>query len=110
MTGKTLFILGYIGSLCIFPLYLFIFKKDITYNLNSIHHHIGVISGAVASIGSLFFYLALSKGEASRVMSLTALYPLVTVILSVIFFKEPIGIKKLIGVISALIAMYLLSS
>lgn len=49
------------------------------------------------TIGSYAFYAALSRGSPSIVVTLTALYPAVTIILSVIFFKESFTVLQIIG-------------
>jgi transporter family protein len=68
-----------------------------------------MLTGIAGSIGSIFFYLALRNGKASVVVPLTALYPLVTVILGFLLLKESISGVNLIGILLALIAGILLS-
>ena len=68
-----------------------------------------MLAGIVGSIGTIFFYLALRNGKASVVVPLTALYPLVTVILSFLLLKENISSLNFIGILLALIAGILLS-
>ncbi|MBN1150533.1 EamA family transporter [candidate division WOR-3 bacterium] len=52
---------------------------------------------AAGTLGTLAFYGALSHGSASIVVSMTALYPIVTIILSMIFFKETFSFLQVIG-------------
>ena len=61
------------------------------------------------SLGALFFLHAVSKQKASIVVTATALYPLITIILACLILKEPITLKQGIGIIFALIAMILLT-
>jgi transporter family protein len=68
-----------------------------------------VLAGVAGSIGSIFFYLALRQGKASVVVPLTALYPLITVALSVLFLKEELSAVKILGIVLALAASILLS-
>jgi bacterial/archaeal transporter family protein len=68
-----------------------------------------LLAGVAGSIGSIFFYLALKKGKTSAVVPLTALYPLITLALSVLFLKEEIFGVRIVGVILALVANLLLS-
>ena len=68
-----------------------------------------MLAGIAGSIGAIFFYLALRNGKASVVVPLTALYPLVTVILSFLLLKESISGVNFIGILLALIAGILLS-
>lgn len=76
-------------------------------------HPLGIVYGLIAGIsggaGVVFFYFAMREGKASVVVTLTALYPLVTLVLSCIILKEHITIKQTIGIFLAIIAMVLLS-
>ena len=69
-----------------------------------------VLSGASAALAALFFFSAITRGRGSVVVSMTALYPLVTLALSVIFLHEAVTLKQLLGVGLALGAIVLLSS
>lgn len=69
-----------------------------------------VLTGICGMLGTLFFFAAASKGKISVVVSLTALYPLITIFLAAIFLKESLSLKQIMGMIFALIAIYLLSS
>jgi len=68
-----------------------------------------MIATALGISGSIIWYIALEKEKASIVVSFTALYPLITVVLSVIFLKEKLSLENWIGIIFALIAGILLS-
>lgn len=69
-----------------------------------------ILTGVAGMIGTLFYFAAVSKGKISIVVSMTALYPLITIILAAIFLREPITIKQLFGVVFALIAIFLFAS
>lgn len=69
----------------------------------------GLLAGAFSAAGALLFYLLLSKNPPGFVVAVTALYPLVTLLLSVLFFKEPLSITKVIGFVLGLSALYLLN-
>jgi transporter family protein len=77
-------------------------------------HHIGAmlaIAGGVCGLGgTLFFVRALSLGDTNVVVPFTALYPLVTVILSTAILKEPLTAAHILGLILALVAVALLST
>jgi transporter family protein len=67
----------------------------------------GVLGGA----GNIAFFRALRVGgKASIVVPATALFPLVTVILAVIFLRERMGNWQKFGFLLALVAICLLSS
>lgn len=69
-----------------------------------------VLSGASAALATFFFFAAITRGRSAVVVSMTALYPLVTLALSVIFLHEVVTLKQLLGVGLALGAIVLLSS
>ena len=69
-----------------------------------------VLSGASAALATFFFFSAITRGRSAVVVSMTALYPLVTLALSVIFLHEAVTLKQLLGVGLALGAIVLLSS
>jgi bacterial/archaeal transporter family protein len=68
----------------------------------------GVLAGVCSSLGGLFFLQAMSRGEVAIVITFTALYPLVSTILSFIFLHETITLKQGIGIVLALFSMVLL--
>jgi transporter family protein len=69
-----------------------------------------VAAGFFTFIGFLTFFSALEQGKASTVVTLSALYPVVTILLSVIFLHERISLKEGAGIVFALIASVLLAS
>jgi transporter family protein len=65
-------------------------------------------AGAVSGLGNLPYYDLLSRGEkAAAVVPLTALAPLVTVVLAVVVSRERLGRIQLVGVALSLVAIYL---
>jgi transporter family protein len=70
---------------------------------------VSVAAGACAALGLLCYYRALAGGAAARVVPLTAMYPVVTVILSYFLLKENITFRHLAGIVAALAAVWLLS-
>jgi len=71
------------------------------------HHFSAIIAGITVSLGYLFFYLAISKGSASTVIPVTALYVAVAAILAFIFLSEPVTLKTILGIGCAVAAMIL---
>ena len=68
------------------------------------------LTGILGGTGNIAFFHALSMGgKASIVSPVTALFPLVTVVLAVTFLHERIGTTQKIGLVVALAAIYLLS-
>jgi len=68
-----------------------------------------VLAGICSSLGGLLFLHAVSKGKASVVIPFTALYPLITIILSFTILRETITAKQGMGIVLALISMVLLA-
>jgi len=68
-----------------------------------------VIAGACSSLGGLLFLTAINRGEASIVIPFTALYPVITIILSFTILQETITPKQGIGIVLALLSMVLLA-
>lgn len=69
----------------------------------------GLLSGVATGIGSLLYLVASDKGKVTTVVTLTALYPLLTIFLAYIILHEGISLRQGAGVLLALAAIYLLS-
>ena len=67
------------------------------------------LAGAVGYTGNIAFLLAVERGSASVIVPLTAMYPLVTIALSLAVLKESISKTQQLGVILALAAIFFLS-
>ena len=65
--------------------------------------------GFFGALGTLCFYFALSRGAGSLTVSITALYPIVTLILAYFFLGEVITLKQGIGILFAVLSIYLIS-
>jgi transporter family protein len=68
-----------------------------------------VLSTLAVLLGTLMMMLALSRGKASLVVPLTALYPLVTLLLSQWLLRERLTPSQWLGVLLALAAMGLMA-
>jgi transporter family protein len=68
------------------------------------------LGGFFAFTGFLTFFAALDKGETSTVVTLSALYPMVTILISVAFLHERLTPRQGIGIVLALIASALLAT
>jgi transporter family protein len=67
------------------------------------------LGGFLAFVGFLTFFAALDQGKASTVVALSALYPLVTILVSIAFLHERLTTRQGIGIVVALIASVLLA-
>jgi transporter family protein len=70
----------------------------------------GVLNGVCSGLGGLAFYAALARGQASIVSTVTALFPLLTVILAMLILRERINRVQMGGVVLALVAIALLAT
>lgn len=68
------------------------------------------LGGFFAFIGFLTFFAALDGGKASTVVTLSALYPLVTILVSIAFLNERLTPRQGIGIVFAVIASALLAN
>jgi bacterial/archaeal transporter family protein len=68
-----------------------------------------LLTGIAYGVGCLFYLIAASKGKIITVVTLTALYPLVTILLAYWFFKESVSLKQCLGIVLAIGAIVLLS-
>ena len=67
------------------------------------------LGGFLVFVGFLTFFAALDQGKASTVVTLSALYPLITILCSVAFLHEKLTARQGIGIVVALIASVLLA-
>ena len=68
-----------------------------------------VLTGVAGMVGTFFYFAAERSGKIAVVVSITALYPLFTILYAALFLREPITLKQFAGMILALIAIVLLS-
>jgi len=70
----------------------------------------GMITGLLGGTGNIAMYLALARGgKASIVIPFVGLAPLVTVVLALALLGESLNRAQIVGVVLALISIYLLS-
>ena len=65
----------------------------------------GISAGLV---GHLLYYYALKEGEASEVVPVTSIYPLIALVLAVVFLGEKVGLQKLAGAILIVLGVILI--
>lgn len=70
----------------------------------------GLLTGLTYGIGCLFYFMAATRGKIMTVVTLTALYPLITIILSYFLLREMINMKQWLGILLALLSIYLMAS
>ena len=96
-----------LGTLTIATIIAFFFKKELGDALNDFSWQ-GYLFGLFFGLGTATFIVALKYKDASAVVPLTALYPLVTILLATVFLHEAITLKVGIGIMFAIIAGFLL--
>jgi transporter family protein len=64
-------------------------------------------SGVLSCLGNIACYQALSRAKAATVVPLTALYPLVTILLAAAILKERLNAIQWIGIAASLVAIVL---
>jgi drug/metabolite transporter (DMT)-like permease len=79
------------------------------WNLSVKDWTLGIVVGLLMATATLALFAAFRRGEASVVTPLVALYPLVTVILAVVFLNEHLDAIKIAAIAIALIAGVALS-
>lgn len=107
LDSKSIIIYDVIGSIVVSVILLFMMEFKIDFNNKGVMF--AILAGMAVGAGSLFFIYALTKGKSAIVMSLTALYPVVPILLAAIFLKEQITAKHVAGIVTAIIAFTLLA-
>jgi len=79
------------------------------------NHAMGIfwafLTGILGGLGNIAFFQALvGGGKASVVAPVTALFPMVTVLLALLFLKEKLGRSQWLGLALAFAAIYMLSA
>jgi len=101
--------LSTLGMLPIIAVVLFLGRKEPGCNPRK-----GIVvaftAGLLSGLGNVTYYDALNRGEkAATVVSLTAMYPLVTILLAVLLLRERLNRVQVGGILLSLAAIYLLN-
>lgn len=88
---------------------LFLFFSKYKFETSAAGISLAMLVAFFGVIGTVLFFFTLSKTKASILVPLTALYPVVTVLLSFAFLKEKITLVQGIGIVLAVVAGVLLS-
>ena len=71
---------------------------------------LAITTGILGFAGALCFLYAASKGPISLIAVLSALYPVIAIVLAMIFLNESISIKQGLGIVLGLGAMILVTT
>jgi bacterial/archaeal transporter family protein len=69
-----------------------------------------ILIGILAGLGGVAYFAAMESGKASLVGPATSLFPLLTVVLAMIFLKERMNRIQLAGIVLGLVAIAILSA
>jgi bacterial/archaeal transporter family protein len=68
-----------------------------------------LLYGATGMIATFLFIIAVSKGKASLVTAITAVYPCVTILLAMIIFREAVTAKQVCGILLSIFGVVLIT-
>jgi bacterial/archaeal transporter family protein len=71
---------------------------------------LAAITGMLGLLGAFCFLLALTKGQASLVVAISALYPVISILLAVSVLHEPLTLRQGVGIAIAVLAMILVAT
>jgi transporter family protein len=100
MAPTTMFLAEVITSAaCTVPLVVVLFRNHSLSPFHTSWNVFGVLSGAGLALGLLCYYVALEKTQASLLVPLTAMYPVVSVLLSYAVLHERLSLLQWVGVV-----------
>lgn len=103
---KSVFFFATFAQLFFIVIFYAFAKPSLTFNMQTCS---AMLLGIMGVAATMTFYYALEQGKASVVVPLAAMYPLVTVILSVLLLREQLSLTQGIGVLLAIVAVVLIS-
>lgn len=109
LNAPSLLIYSLMGSALGIPLYVLTYRKSFSFEWGNGWTYLGILVGIFASLGAFFFFNAIAQGEASKVVVITSLYPIITTILAFLFLNEAISFTKILGITLCLLGIIILS-
>ncbi len=97
-----------VGSIMVGVAVLVVSKSSLEFN--PIGVSLGVLTGVLGYLGLFSFLQAVSKGPVSLAVPISALYPVLAVLLARIFLQETITSKQGLGIVLSIIAVILIST
>jgi transporter family protein len=107
MNWKEYIIISGIGSLVTILIAYITFRPEIS--VKNIGFYFAFFAGIIGTLPVISFYMALTSGKASIIVPLTATYPIVTVILSVLILKESVTLLETLAITLILAGIFLIS-
>jgi transporter family protein len=71
---------------------------------------LALLTGVFGIIGAWMYLQAVSTGKVSLVVSFTALYPILSIILAVVFLGETLSVRQGVGIAMAMLSMLLIAA
>ncbi len=71
---------------------------------------LAILTGVLGVGGALAYLFALTRGPVSLIAVVTALYPVLTIVLAYFVLHEPISAKQMFGIVLAFVAMVLIAT
>lgn len=99
-----------LASLTLLPVYFLVFREMLPLKFAWTGIGWALLAGLLGAGGTLILYLLLRAAPASVVIPISALYPVVTVILSIFILGEKLSWQQGVGLVLAVSAIWLLSS
>lgn len=109
VSSASLLIIAGIANLVMLPVYIYLFGKDFQFNFSNRDFTLAFLGSVMGSLGGLYYYWAIARGEASRVVAITSTYPLIVVVLAYFVLGESFTREKALGIIFCTIGVILLS-
>lgn len=108
--GLQVLIWSQVASLILMPTYFFLFKEMLPLKMDGTGIAWALGAGFLGVAGGVVLYLLLRDAPANVVIPISALYPVVTVVLGMLFLQEELSLTRLAGIALAVIAIWLLSA
>lgn len=71
---------------------------------------LAVVTGMLGLGGALAYLYAMRSGPVALISTLTALYPVLAILLAGLVLREPVSLKQALGIVLGLVAMALIAS
>jgi bacterial/archaeal transporter family protein len=97
-----------LGAICLAVIALFSLKFQPDYHPMGMF--LAVMTGMLGFLGAFCFLSAVSTGPVTLVATLSALYPVISVLLAVTFLHESITLRQVFGIALALAAVILVAA
>jgi bacterial/archaeal transporter family protein len=98
------------SAVCAVPVLLILLRKQEAVSPYTSWNVFGLASGAGLALGLLCYYFALEESPASVLVSLTAIYPAISVLLSYALLHERPTFSQWVGVVFVIVGAILLLS